>query len=164
MILDIDIIKLRSYLITVAYKYYQDSDNIDDLVQNTLVKIYSNLDKFDGTNIKAWAVTILKNLYINQYRELNRRDTILVEDFYQSYEDYSSESFKPTQGESYDIQLLTEYIDHLEPLYNSVLRLRLKGYKYFEIADILELPLGTVKSALFTARLKIKSYLSHVEI
>lgn len=98
MILDTDIIKLRSYLVTVAYNYYQDIDNVDDLVQDTLVKIYSNLDKFDGNNLKAWAVTILKNLYINQYRESNLRDTYLVEDFYMSYEDYSSELFKPIQG------------------------------------------------------------------
>lgn len=154
--------ELRTYLLNNARQYYPNSiDDQEDLVQDTLLKILSNTDKFDGQNIKGWSLCILRNTFINNFRKSTNHKVDLVDDFYSSYESFESESYQPNQGQSYDIDLLYDEINKLEKSEKACISLRLKGYKYEEISYLLELNIGTVKSKIFYARNKIKKFIDN---
>lgn len=154
--------ELRTYLLNNACQYYPNSiDDQEDLVQDTLLKILKNTDKFDGQNLKGWSLCILRNTFINNYRKSVANKVELVEDFYSSYESFDQESYQPYQGQQLDIDRLYGEIDKLEKAEKACLSLRMKGYKYEEISYLLELNLGTVKSKIFYARHKLKNFINN---
>jgi RNA polymerase sigma-70 factor (ECF subfamily) len=123
-----------------------------DLVQDTFVKAIQYRDKYTAdNNIKAWLFTILLNTYLNQVTKLSAKNTINdeTEDEYilknTMYEEYNAENSINTK----DIQ---STIDNLEDDYRIPFQLFVDGYKYKEIADKTNLPIGTVKSRIFFAR------------
>lgn len=154
--------ELRTYLLNNARQYYPNSiDDQEDLVQDTLLKILKNTDKFDGQNLKGWSLCILRNTFINNFRKSVANKVELVEDFYSSYESFDQESYQPYQGQQLDIDRLYGEIDKLEKAEKACLSLRMKGYKYEEISYLLELNLGTVKSKIFYARHKLKNFINN---
>lgn len=154
--------ELRTYLLNNARQYYPNSiDDQEDLVQDTLLKILKNTDKFDGQNLKGWSLCILRNTFINNFRKSVANKVELVEDFYSSYESFDQESYQPHQGQQLDIDRLYGEIDKLEKAEKACLSLRMKGYKYEEISYLLELNLGTVKSKIFYARHKLKNFINN---
>lgn len=154
--------ELRTYLLNNARQYYPNSiDDQEDLVQDTLLKILKNTDKFDGQNLKGWSLCILRNTFINNFRKSMANKVELVEDFYSSYESFDQESYQPYQGQQLDIDRLYGEIDKLEKAEKACLSLRMKGYKYEEISYLLELNLGTVKSKIFYARHKLKNFINN---
>lgn len=154
--------ELRTYLLNNARQYYPNSiDDQEDLVQDTLLKILKNTDKFDGQNLKGWSLCILRNTFINNFRKSVTNKVELVEDFYSSYESFDQESYQPYQGQQLDIDRLYGEIDKLEKAEKACLSLRMKGYKYEEISYLLELNLGTVKSKIFYARHKLKNFINN---
>lgn len=154
--------ELRTYLLNNARQYYPNSiDDQEDLVQDTLLKILKNTDKFDGQNLKGWSLCILRNTFINNFRKSVTNKVELVEDFYSSYESFDQESYQPYQGQQLDIDRLYGEIDKLEKAEKACLSLRMKGYKYEEISYLLELNLGTVKSKIFYARNKLKNFINN---
>jgi RNA polymerase sigma-70 factor (ECF subfamily) len=137
-----------------------DSDDANDLVQDTYLKAFRFFDKFErGTNSKAWLFRILKNTFINNYRkkskEPNKVDYEEVENFYENVKPFSSDS-SHLEKEIYDNLLDDEISNAIASLpddFKTVIILSdIEGFTYDEIADFVDCPVGTVRSRLHRAR------------
>lgn len=147
-------------LYSFAVRLCRDRDDASDLLQETFLKGYRFFDKFEsGTNCKAWLFRILKNTYINQYRKDKKEpDTIeydTIEEFYDLIRSESSES-TDLQKRIFDNLLDDEISMALDSLPESfrtaIILCDLEGMTYDEISEILECPIGTVRSRLHRAR------------
>jgi RNA polymerase sigma-70 factor (ECF subfamily) len=146
------LLDLEKSLRYFALSLTKGMETAKDLVQDTFVKAIQYRDKYTAdNNIKAWLFTILRNTYLNQVTKLSAKNTINdeTEDEYilknTMYEEYNAENSINTK----DIQ---STIDNLEDDYRIPFQLFVDGYKYKEIADKTNLPIGTVKSRIFFAR------------
>jgi RNA polymerase sigma factor (sigma-70 family) len=144
------VIALSDFIKGFALKYTRDEDLAKDLAQETILKALSNRDKFrTNTNLKGWLKVILKNTFINSYRK--KTNQIIT---------YNSDDYKVMTGNTDDYKpddmLMTDHIQGLIdnlPEYLSVpFMMHVEGFKYHEIADELDLPLGTVKSRIHQSR------------
>jgi RNA polymerase sigma factor (sigma-70 family) len=144
-----------------AIKLTQDSDDANDLVQETMLKAFINEDKFaTGTNLKGWLYTIMKNIFINKYRRAVR-SSIFNDTTENQYYLNSSPGDRPNMGEGNLVmgevkQALSEISENLRTPF----LLSFSGYKYEEIAKRLHLPLGTVKVRIHNARKELMKKLS----
>lgn len=140
-----------------AYSLTRNEEESKDLFQETTYRAVKNKEKFEeGSNLKAWLFTIMKNIFINDYRKKKKANTIFDATDNQYYIN-SSVKKGGTEGESSVlIQELFELINQLEDQLRIPFLMHYKGYKYQEIADRFELPLGTVKSRIFFARRLLK--------
>ena len=155
------ILKYTNPLKSFAINLTKDMEDANDLLQETRFRALSNKDKYkDGTNIKAWLFTIMKNIFINNYRKRVKRNTIF-DSTNNMYYINSSDTLINNGGEANcvmeDIQFA---IANLNDDYKVPFMKFFNGYKYQEIADELNLPLGTVKSRIFFARKELKEKLS----
>lgn len=147
--------KLRYYALSLT----TDREKADDLVQETMLKALSNREKFaSNTNFKAWVYTIMKNTFINDYRRsVKSRGTL---DSTNNEYPASVAHFYPSPDSAYGSQEIIRSIRSLEDDYRVPFTMFLEGYKYKEIADELDLPLGTVKSRIFFTRKKLEKVLA----
>ena len=152
---------------TFAFHLSYDDDDANDLVQETYLKAFRFIDKYDqGTNAKAWLFKILKNAYINEYRKKSKRPTKVDFEDIVSYHD-SEESVLPgyldLRAELFDNMMgdeVTIAINSLPIDFRTVLLLcDVEGFTYEEISKILDVPIGTVRSRLFRARNMLKDKL-----
>ena len=156
------IIQLKSPLKAFALNLTRDRDDALDLVQETYMRALSNQDKFnDGTNLKAWLLTIMKNIFINNYRKASKRNT--VSDTSENLFLFnSSVGAIANQAENdFVMKDLIKAINQLDEDYKKPFIMHYQGYKYEEIADVMMLPLGTVKSRIFFARKQMKDFLEN---
>ena len=147
------LIDLRESLMVYAYNLTTNKELSEDLVQDTILKALANRDKFTyDSYLKAWVFTIMKNTFINDYRRC-KRQYIYSERNYGSlfYSNTSSISFNDPSS-VYCASELVNSIEQLQEPYRKTLQLRIKGYKYKEIAEKLNLNIGTVKSRIFLSR------------
>lgn len=147
---------LQSY----AYSLTRDLENSRDLFQETAFRAFKNMDKFnEGTNFKAWLMTIMKNIFINGYRRKAKQRTL-----YDGTENLhfinSGEQTVSNMGTS-EVMMkeLTTLVKELEDPIRIPFEMHFEGYKYQEIADRFDVPLGTIKSRIFIARKELKSKL-----
>jgi RNA polymerase sigma-70 factor (ECF subfamily) len=151
-----------------AYRLTLERDDAKDLVQDTYLKAYRFIESFQtGTNAKAWLFRILKNSFINDYRkkskEPNKVDYQDVEKYYNSEDvnrqitpDLRVESLKDMIGDE-----ISNALNSLDIDFKTVIILcDLEGFKYEEMAKILDIPIGTVRSRLHRARQLLKEKLS----
>ena len=150
------ILSLQDSLQYYAYSLTSSSDDADDLLQDTFFKALSNKEKFDpATNMKAWTYTIMKNTFINNYRKMKRSNTIIdnSQDLYYINSSQKSTSINPhshfNHGE------IMKAIRELEDNQRIPFEKHIEGFKYKEIAEELNLPIGTVKSRIFLTRKKL---------
>ena len=153
-----------------GYRLTLDRDDAKDLVQDTYLKAYRFIESFQkGTNAKAWLFRILKNSFINDYRKKSKEPSKVdyqeVETYYNSEEvdrqitpDLRVESLKDMIGDE-----ISNALNSLDVDFRTVIILcDLEGFKYEEMAKILDIPIGTVRSRLHRARNllkeKLKSY------
>ena len=133
-----------------------DSERANDLLQETFLKALTYRDKFrPDTNFKAWMYTIMKNTFINDYRrsmKTKKKFDGTSSDFHLIF---SQDKVHPTPDSIYSTKEIHKNIDKLEKEYKVPFTMFLDGYKYKEIANKLELPLGTVKSRIFFTRKKL---------
>lgn len=147
-------------LYSFALRLCRNRDDANDLVQETFLKGFRFFDKFEsGTNCKAWLFRILKNTYINQYRKDKREpDTVDYDAIEEFYDLLRSESTETTdlQKKFFDNLLddeVSEALDSLPEVFRTaVILCDLEGMTYEEIAEIIECPIGTVRSRLHRAR------------
>jgi len=149
-------------LYNTAYRMTRNSEDAEDLVQETYLKAYRYYDKFEeGTNFKAWLFKIMKNTFINNYRKRQQAPALSdFADIEESFESQVSEDVaRPIKNpeEEFLENVLDEDVqralDKLPPDYRMVVILAdLEGFSYKEIAEILEVPVGTVMSRLYRAR------------
>ena len=148
-----------------AYNLVKNKEECEDLIQDTFYRALANKDKFmEGTNIKAWLFTIMKNIFINNYRKNQKKNTITDT----SDNQYLLNSTKKTMSNDGERVFLSEIIDNamntVSTDFTEPFMMYYKGFKYQEIAEQLSLPLGTVKSRIFFARKEIQSRLKSVGI
>jgi RNA polymerase sigma factor (sigma-70 family) len=151
-----------------AYRLTLDSDDAKDLLQDTYLKAFRFIDSFQqGTNAKAWLFRILKNSFINDYRKKSKEPSKVdyqeVESYYNSEEvdrqitpDLRVEALQDMIGDEISVALNSLDVD-----FRTVIILcDLEGFKYEEMAKILDIPIGTVRSRLHRARNLLKEKLS----
>jgi RNA polymerase sigma factor (sigma-70 family) len=152
---------------TFAYHLTYNDAEADDLVQETYLKAHKFILNYDrGTNAKAWLFKILKNAYINEYRKKIKRPTkVELEDvnIYRDGDDQSSAGYTDLRDDIFEQTMGDEVSTAIKMLpeeFKTVILLcDIDGFSYEEIAKILELPIGTVRSRLFRARNMLKDKL-----
>ncbi len=147
---------LQKNLKYFAYTLTSNYEDAQDLVQETYLKALSNRDKFTAnTNLKAWTFTIMKNTFINNYRQNIRNNTILdkTDDLY--YLNLGKESHTGLPDSEYTVKEIQKEISRINPEQRTPFEMYNKGYKYKEIAETLNLSIGTVKSRIFFTRKKL---------
>ena len=151
-----------------AYRLTFDQDDANDLVQDTYMKAFRFINSFEqGTNAKAWLFRILKNSFINDYRKKSKEpakvDYQEVETYYNSDDvdrqittDLRVETLQDMIGDE-----ISNALNSLDVDFRTVIILcDLEGFKYDEMAKILDIPIGTVRSRLHRARNLLKEKLS----
>jgi RNA polymerase sigma-70 factor, ECF subfamily len=155
------LISLQESLLDFAYRLTADRDDARDLVQETFLKSLRSCDKFvHEANFRAWTFTIMKNTFINNYRRSLLQNT---------YRDHTEELFYLNQTEAsgsddthlaYTALEITQHIEKLKDAFRIPFKMHIDGYKYKEIADELNLNIGTVKSRIFLSRKQLRYQLN----
>lgn len=148
---------LQNNLLNFAYQLTTSRDAAKDLVQDTTLKALDNEEKYvDNINFKGWVFTIMRNIFINNYRRQVRSATVIdtTEDLY--HLNLSQESGLETPEGSVAAKEISAAIDSFADEYKIPFTMYIAGYKYAEIAETMRLPLGTVKSRIYFARKRLQ--------
>lgn len=154
------VFSMQSNLMSFALKLTLNKDEAQDLVQDTNLKALKNEAKFvDSTNPKGWMLTIMRNIFINNYRRNVRANTVVdtSEDLY--HLNLSQDSGLSTPEGAFAMAEITSVINQFPPEFRQPFSMHVAGYKYEEIAEKLGMPLGTVKSRIFTTRQRLREIL-----
>lgn len=148
-----------------ALHFTHDDEDANDLVQDTVLKAITYYDKFkEGTNLKGWLYTIMKNTFINNYRRF-----VKISSFVTKSDEISSAnlaySATNNRGENkFVMDDIKQALNSLSDDYYVPFTMYFEGYKYHEIADHLEIPIGTVKTRIHVARKALKKSLKPYNI
>jgi RNA polymerase sigma factor (sigma-70 family) len=152
---------LEHSLLKFAYKLNLKKDDAKDLVQETFLRVLSKKDTYvDNARFKSWTFTIMKNAFVDNYRRTLSQNT---------FSDQTLDSFFINQAEpagsedpdsAYSALEITRNIDRLNEKFRVPFQMYINGYKYNEIADELNLKIGTVKSRIFLSRKQLMSFLN----
>ena len=157
-----DAMPLMASLYSAALRMTRNASDAEDLVQETYLKAYRAYERFEaGTNLKAWMYRILTNTYINKYRKQQRRPSEVelgeLQDLY-LYKRLgeASGATQSAEEDMLDAFVDTDVIEALEALPETfrlpVLLADVDGFSYKEIAEMLDIPIGTVMSRLHRGR------------
>ena len=142
---------IKPYAITLT----KDHESAQDLCQETLYKALAHRSQYQpGSNIKAWLCTIMRNIFINDYRRAGRKKQIM------DAMAYSSRYGVLHQSELLQLKEINHAIYQLPAIFKTACQLYLQGYKYHEIAQALNEPLGTIKSRIHFARKLLKKQIT----
>lgn len=145
---------LKPFAITLT----RDSEAAKDLFQETLYRALANKDKYNvGTNIKAWLYTIMRNIFINNYRRKAKQNTIFDSSPNEFLLNHNQAVISGTAESDLRVKDIQEAIHKLPEIFRNPFLLYFDGFKYHEIADMLQEPLGTIKSRIHFARKLLKS-------
>lgn len=152
--------KMESLLLAFAIRLTRDEWEARDLLQETAFKAFKYRKLYQPhTNLRAWLMTIMRNTFINEYRKRKRRQTI---------QDNTAGSFLLENGNqavfndgevNLTLEELQEMIGKVEEWARIPFLMYYQGYKYDEIAEELNVPLGTVKSRIFFARRQLREFI-----
>ncbi|WP_316803290.1 RNA polymerase sigma factor [Pedobacter nototheniae] len=143
-----------------ALNFTKDLEDANDLVQDTMLKAIRFYQNFqEGTNIKGWLFVIMKNTFINNYRKITKSKSLVTQD-----EEISSANLMYSAEQNGSVGKLIiddiqKALDKLPDVYSVPFIKYFEGYKYHEIAETLDIPLGTVKTRIHVAREMLKKYL-----
>ncbi len=152
-----NLMSIQANLLNFAYMLTSNRDDAYDLLQDTTLKALDNSEKYaDNTNFKAWVFTIMRNIFINNYRRSSRAATIVDTTDNLYHLNLSQDSRFESPEESYGAAEITAAINEFPEEYRVPFSMHVAGYKYNEIAEHMNLPLGTVKSRIFFARRKLQ--------
>lgn len=145
-----------------AYSLCRDKEESKDLVQETMLKALTYASNYrDDTNLKAWLFTIMKNLFINNYRKEKKMRLVFdgSKDLYYLNIPETSKQLDPEKRMEH--REVMNQMNRLETEYQTPLRMFFEGFKYKEIADELGLPIGTVKSRIFLGRKQLATRMEY---
>lgn len=149
------------FLKPFAFTLTRDNETAKDLLQETLFRALANKDKYHvGTNIKAWLYTIMRNIFINNYRRKQKQHTIFdatPNDFFLNYQQVTVSNGADSTLKMKEIQTA---LHNLPEIFKKPFLLYFEGFKYHEIAEMLDEPLGTIKSRIHFARKLLKEQIS----
>lgn len=154
------LLALQDNLLNFAFLLTSNKDDAYDLLQDTTLKALDNEDKYkENTNFKGWVFTIMRNIFINQYRRLVRSATIIdqSDDMYRLNVSGDSGLYSPE--DSYAVKEMTDVIRSFSDDYRIPFSMHIAGYRYAEIAEYMHLPLGTIKSRIYYARKSLQNKL-----
>lgn len=154
------LLSMQENMMNFALMLTSNRDDAQDLMQDTTLKVLDNQEKFvDNINFKGWVLTVMRNIFINNYHKLVRTQTVVDQsvDLY-NLDVVNDSSFDSPDG-AYRIQEITKAIDSLNKDMKIPFSMYLSGYKYNEISEKLGIPLGTVKSRIFFARQELQKNL-----
>lgn len=149
------------FLKPFAINLTRDSEAANDLYQETLYKALANQEKYNaGTNLKAWLFTIMRNIFINDYRRKVKQRTILDSTPGDLLINLKQATVQNAAESEMRVKEINKAIQHLPEIFKTPFLLYFDGYKYNEIADMLHEPLGTIKSRIHFARKLLKEQVS----
>ena len=154
------LLSLQENMMNFALMLTANRDDAQDLLQDTTLKVLDNQDKFvDNVNFKGWVLTVMRNIFINNYHKIVRVQTVVDSsaDLYNL--DVVNDSGFDSPDKAYQIKEITKAINGLNDDLKVPFSMFLSGYKYNEIAEKLNVPLGTVKSRIFFARRELQKRL-----
>ena len=155
-----ELLAIQDELLRFAYKLTADPEEANDLLQETSLKALDNEDKFEPeTNFRGWMYTIMRNIFINNYRKevrdqtfVDHTDNLFHINHPREFEEYATEN-------NYDSKEIYRVVHELPRDYRIPFLMHISGFKYREIAERLNLPLGTVKSRIFFTRQQLQKLL-----
>jgi RNA polymerase sigma factor (sigma-70 family) len=146
------------FLKPFAFTLTRDNESAKDLTQETLFRALANRDKYNaGTNVKAWMYTIMRNIFINDYRKKSRQNTLFDSTPNDFLLDHNQSAISNRAEMVIAHKEIKEAVYSLPEIFKQPFLLYFEGYKYNEIAHYLQEPLGTVKSRIHFARKLLKS-------
>lgn len=144
-----------------AMRLTKDLDDAKDLLQDTLIKAFTHREKFEeGTNLKAWMYTIMKNTFLTNYQKMIKKNTFIdnTENLhFINSSNYVAVNFATT---NFALEDINKAMNILHEEYKTPFMMYFRGFKYFEIAEKLEIPIGTVKNRIHIARKELKDMLT----
>lgn len=142
---------LKPFAVTLT----RDPEEAKDLFQETLFRALANKDKYNGgTNIRAWLYTIMRNIFINNYRRRVKQNLIT----YRAPEQLpDTRAASPSVESELNSKHILRLIHKLPEIFRTPFMLYFEGYRYHEIAEIMKEPLGTIKSRIHFARKMLKA-------
>ncbi|MCB9251242.1 MAG: RNA polymerase sigma factor [Flavobacteriales bacterium] len=147
---------LKNYALTLT----RNIEDANDLVQETMLKAFSYRNKFAvGTNLKGWLYIIMKNSFINNYRKLSRRKIVIDTSDNGFLLDNASEVAYNAGERAFLKSDIDQAIRELPDDLRITFSMNMEGYKYHEIAEELDIPIGTVKTRIFVAKRKLRNRL-----
>lgn len=156
-VLQKQLLDLQDNMLNFAFLLTANREEARDLLQDTTLKVLDNQDKFvEDTNFKGWVFTIMRNIFINNYRRIVRNNTMVdhTEDLF--HLNLPQESGFSTPDGAFNVKEITRVINNFSDEYRIPFTMHIAGYKYNEIAQTMHLPLGTVKSRIYFARQKLQ--------
>lgn len=158
--LEQDLVELQPNMLNFAMALTSNKEAAEDLTQETTLKALTNIDKFyNNTNFKGWIFTIMHNIFINNYRRAIRSQTIIDQTDNLYFLNMHQESGFDSPESSYSFIEIKDVLNSFTDEFRIPFSMHFSGYKYEEIANKLELPLGTVKSRIFFARKRLQDIL-----
>lgn len=154
------LVSMQEELRRYAYKLTVDINEADDLLQETSLKALINKDKFtEGTNFKGWMYTIMKNIFINDYRRNSREQTFVDKTENLALIDSMQHLYADSTEQLHDNKELKKVVNRLPGEFKIPFMMFTSGYKYKEISEKLNIPIGTVKSRIFSTRKRLQNEL-----
>src|SRR3984885_12272795 len=149
------------FLKPFAFKLTSDNEDAKDLLQETIYRALVNKEKYNfGTNIRAWLYTIMRNIFINDYRKKAKQNTVSDNSENDFLLNHNQLAIANTAESELRMKEIQASIYRLPSIFKNPFLLYFEGYKYHEIAEMLNEPLGTIKSRIHFARRLLKSAVS----
>ena len=149
------------FLKPFAFTLTRDNETAKDLLQETLYRAIANKEKYNvGTNIKAWLYTIMRNIFINNYRRKVKQNTIFDSTPNDYFINYQQAVVTNSAESSLKMKEIQTAVYQLPDIFKKPFMLYFEGFKYHEIAEMLNEPLGTIKSRIHFARKLLKEQIS----
>ena len=147
-----------------ALSLTRDNDSARDLFQETIYRAMVNKDKYNpGTNLKAWMYTIMRNIFINDYRKKARHKTIFDNTPNEALIDYNQNKYVNEAEANIKMKEISKMINSLPEIFKVPFKMYFDGYRYNEISELLEEPLGTIKSRIHFARKLLKAQINRYD-
>ena len=154
------VLGMQSNLMSFALKLTLNKEEASDLVQDTTLKALNNEEKFvENSNFKGWMLTIMRNIVINNYRKSARENTVVDTTEDCRHLNLSQESGLETPEGAFAMNEIEAIIAGFDADYRLPFSMHVAGYKYEEISEKLNMPLGTVKSRIFFTRKRLREIL-----
>ncbi len=148
---------LKPFAITLT----KDNESAKDLIQETMYRAVANREKYNfGTNIKAWLYTIMRNIFINNYRRKVKQNVVFDATPNEFLLNHNQVTIANLAESRLKLKEIEKEVNHLPSIFKNPFLLYFEGYKYHEIADMLNEPLGTIKSRIYFARKLLKDKIS----
>lgn len=151
------LMSLQANLLNFAYMLTSNRDDAYDLLQDTTLKALDNEEKFaEGTNFKGWVFTIMRNIFINNYRRGVRTASVVDTTENLFVLNLATDASAESPEDSYGAAEISAAINEMPDDFRIPFSMMVAGYKYEEIAEKMQLPLGTIKSRIFYARKRLQ--------